>query len=68
MNTPKPDDFQSYNGNHLVDDELKYSQEKKKCNIPICGICERLNKIDLATYVTKMYLHVRSHICLEVQS
>lgn len=30
MNTPKPDDFQSYNGNHLVDDELKYSQEKKK--------------------------------------
>ena len=30
MNTPKLDDFQSYNGNHLVDDELNYSQEKKK--------------------------------------
>ncbi|CAN7090204.1 unnamed protein product, partial [Brassica rapa subsp. narinosa] len=27
---PKQDDYKSYNGNHLVDDELKYNQEEQR--------------------------------------
>ena len=55
-------------GNDIRRNEDVAFWERVNYNIPVCSIWKRLKRIDLSTYVIKLYLLFLSHISLKLQS